>query len=176
MGIKSNILKPLIAFGTMLILAYNCSSIKLYNEVRHETMDRTIMEFKDGSFEVDNKLVPYVKEFIEEAEKNGRDMSEFSITYLGIYYDILPYGYYGVTYNQQPEGLNYSIINSMLKEFPNKTRTLVFHEMSHALGYTGHCHDKCDQIMSAKLNESNFYNDWKKQKKILFNNKKHDSI
>ena len=91
---------------------------------------------------------------------------------MGIYVDLVAYGHYGETYYQTPYK-DFSIINPAIVDTPNKLRLIVFHELHHKFSKEKHCHTKCDEIFSATLNKSNFYNNWEKQKETLFKNKKH---
>lgn len=130
------------------------------------------------SFTTDKKLLPYVEGFIADYISNGytqKDLLYHADTYLGIYIDHTPKGKYGVTFmNIRKEGNDFTIITPSIVESPNKLRVLVYHEMGHKfLTDRSHCHEHCDQIFSAYLRIGNFYNDWEKQKKILFKRLEH---
>lgn len=150
------------------LLSISCSNYRLIklNE------NQTAIKFKTSTIEVDNELLEYVIEFVDEAQEHGIQVEDISRTYLGIYCDEIPLGMVGVTNFNFPYN-SYSMIDCENIKSNNKLRIAVFHEMGHKYITWGHCHTFCDQIMTSMLNDKGVYNDWEHQKEVLFNNLEH---
>lgn len=161
------------ALAAILFLTMSCNKYKIK---RSGNID-TIYINDTVSIESDTLITKYVIEFLDDYTKHtsSKDNIEYhSNKFLGIYLDYLPPGKYGLTLYRQPELKNYSLITPLIKNNQNKLRLVVFHELGHIyLQNINHCHDKCDEIFSAYLNNDNFYNEWNKQKKIFFNREQH---
>lgn len=137
---------------------------------------RTELIFETSSIEVDNILLPYVREFMDEAKKYNINIDKISRHYMGIYSDYPPDKAIGIAFKKEYGTDAYSLISPLLETFINKLRVIVFHELAHYYLNGKHCHRFCTEIMSATLNRNSIYNNWEKQKKALFLNIKHESI
>jgi hypothetical protein len=160
----------IILLGLSLL---SCSD-KLKYKVYYVSDTRSEIEFKESSIEVDNILLPYVKEFFNEAYNNGIDVENISKTFQGIYLEDIQDGINGITFLNYPDK-SFSLINNNIKS-TNKLRLTIFHELAHKYIAWGHCHTYCNEIMSSTLNFKLLYSDWNKRKEILFKNTKHKGL
>lgn len=149
---------------------------KLNYSVKEIADTRSEIVLNNSTFEVDNSLLPYVEEFINEAHSYDIKVDSISKTYMGIYVDYPPAGMVGVTFLRYPNGLDYSLVHPESLISINKTRALVFHEMAHKYLKYPHCHTVCDQLMSTIAASQVFYGEWEKQKEILFKQTDHNYI
>lgn len=133
---------------------------------------RSEIVFKTSTIEVDNILLPYVIEFIDEAFEYDIDIEQLSKIFTGVYYDETPRGLIGIFYRGQNP---YCLISPLLETTINKLRITVFHELSHYYLNRKHCHTYCKQIMSEIFNVYAVYNNWDEQKRILFEHKPHNN-
>jgi len=169
-------LKNIIATILVSIAIISCSTSKIITKKSELGINRTELHFKNNSIEVDNVLLPYVEEFVEEAIKYNINVDSISKNFLGIYVEYTPKGTLGVTYKQQPEGLDFCLIAPIIAANKKKARLIVFHELAHAYMSRTHCHKFCREIMSANISVHTIYNDWNNQKKIFFKEIKHNAI
>lgn len=169
---KINKIKIIIALLGLTLLS--CSD-KLRYKVNSISDTRSQIEFKTSTIQVDNILLPYVEEFIVEADKYDIDVETISQHYLGVFCDETPMGTVGVTIMDYPND-DYTLIDYENNKASNKLRLIVFHEMGHKYVAIGHCHILCDQIMTATLNNRVVYCDWENKKKMFFTNAEHTGV
>ena len=156
----------LIMIILLTLLVTSCSSTKLYTKIPIGK-NRTIIQFKYNSMEVDNRLLYYTEEFVREALSAGLNVDSLSHNFLGIYADNAPMGSWGITVRNL-DNTYFSVIDHTVNT-DNKLRVVIFHELSHYyLNKLGHCHNECEHIMSSTSGVENFYRNWEKQKEDLF--------
>lgn len=161
--------KSLLILTSLLLISCSNYRIVKLNE------KQTAIKFKTATIEVDNELLEYAIEFVEEAQRYGIEVEKISRSYLGIYCDETPFGMVGVTNLNFPY-YSYSLINCEDIKSNNRLRTVVFHELGHKYVTWGHCHALCDQIMSSTVNDRMIYGDWGEQKEVFFKNLKHEGF
>jgi predicted Zn-dependent protease len=164
-----------IILATILLLFLSSHGKKLKYKLVKVNSKQTQIKFKTATIEVDNELLEYTIEFIEEAYKHDINVEMVSRSYMGIYCDETPFGMVGITDLNFPH-YSYSLINCENIQSNNRLRAVIFHELGHKYVTWGHCHAYCDQIMSSVMNDRMVYGDWSKQKEIFFKNIKHDGI
>lgn len=144
--------------------------------------DYTVNEVSESMSEIDlgenkvlsdNILLPFVKEFYDEAIDNGLDVDKLSKGYTGIHVERLAPGFLGKTFFY-PD-LGFSVLTPEVLVNDRQIRVLVFHELGHWYGFR-HCHDYCISIMSANAGRLVFYNNWEAQKEIMFKQLDHRGI
>ncbi len=150
------------------MLLVGCKAIKPNYTVIKKNSKRTTITFDKNSIEVDNGLVRYVTEFYDEAFKYGLPVDSIAQKFYGIFYDDPTGGNHGLTGTIEniTKGWKFSIVSVFAKQY-NRERYIVFHELGH-IHYFTHCHHKCANIMSGTVSGAMFYNDWEKQKVIMF--------
>lgn len=169
--------KNIILFIVIIILVFVLFIIKglnsnyTINEI-YETRSKIV--FKTSSIEVDNILLPYVKEFLDDAIRYNINIDSLSRDFMGIYYDYTPYKLVGIVFKKTPTRASYSLVSPLLETFINKLRIIVFHELSHYYLNRKHCHRFCSEIMSNIANASSIYNNFEEQKKVMFENLPHE--
>ena len=162
--------------GLSLILL-GCASTQPYATVESITETRSKIVFETSSFEVDNLLLPYVKEYVQTAYSYDIDLDSLSRKYSGIYVDYPVTGLWGETLTPEAAELlgieRYSLVHPVVIFSHNKTRYLVFHELSHVFLGRSHCHTRCIEIFSATVLMFGVYGKWEEQKQTLFENRFH---
>ena len=150
------------------MLLVGCKSIKPNYTVVKNNAKRTTITFNKNSIEVDNGLVRYVTEFYDEAFKYGLPVDSIAEKFYGIFLDDPTGGDYGLTATIEniTKGWRFAIVSIHAKLY-NRERYIVFHELGHIHNFI-HCHHKCANIMSGTVKGAMFYNDWERQKKIMF--------
>ena len=117
------------------------------------------------SQEIDSTLVPYVEEYIKEAEKYDIEVKSKIWELEYIKYDDLPYNKLG-TYTG-----NGILLNKIQAYHPKLIRAVFYHEMGHVIGLPHMCKE-CPYLMSAFVGQISFGamddDEWEYYKKIYF--------
>lgn len=158
----------------LLLLTVSCN--KPFTHHSGPTYDKLV--FNDStSIEVDKKVVKDVKEFFNDYLEYGYSvvsLHQKNRTFQGVYVDHLQPGTYGLTFFQYLPSKDFVVISPTVIGNPKKTKFIVYHELAHKFLYnSNHCHEICNEILSSKVGYRAFYNNFERQKEVLFNNKRH---